>query len=234
MKSFNQYITELFQKVSPYNLFSSGNGSYTWAFKVLVSGNAKLFTTKADETTDEFIKKNGVEGRRPVRGYHYEVTFEDIDYMNSREYAFFKFDFSTEFDVEPKDIYELSFKMKEMEIVPKTEVKWSRPLFGHKTDFVFEYKSGTDDDVNLFDASAVSTIMATIMQISRDFDKQSKPKAVVFGTKETANPARAKIYTMLAKRMAKELGGKFINTMEIRKGMANPMMVVFPKRMGGR
>ena len=117
--------------------------------------------------------------------------------------------------------------MRVMQVLPKSDVNWSRPP---KTDYVFNSDMGTDDDVNLFDAGTVSTIMATIMQISRDFDKQSKPKAVVFGTKETANPARAKIYTMLAKRMAKELGGEYIEPGEIRKGMANPMMVVFPSR----
>ena len=225
MKSFKQYIIELFQKVSPYKLSMEGNGRWTWTFLLLSAKNVKNFFVNTSTETDAFIDKYGMDG---VKGYLYEVDYTDIFAFGGREHGHFSFDFATTHNTEPESIYELSFGMRWMTILTADEARkqgWSRV----KTKYVFEWDQGTDDDINLFDAGTVSTVLATVMEISREFYKKSKPKAILFGTKENVNPARARIYAALAKRMAKELGGEYHVPSSARKGLANPMMVVFPQ-----
>ena len=225
MKSFKQYIIELFQKVSPYKLWSSGNGNWSWTFQLLSVKNTKSFFATSSAETDSFIDKHGMEA---VKGYQYEVEYRNILGFGGKEYSEFIFDFTTEHDIDSKGIYELSFGMRWMNIITAEEARkqgWSRV----KTKYVFEWDEGTDDDINLFDASTVSTIFATIMEISRTFFRDNKPKAIVFGTKVNVNPARARIYSSLAKRMAKELGGQYYEPSSIRKDLANPMVVMFPQ-----
>lgn len=225
MKPFGSLITELFDKSSPYRLFSEGNGGFQWNFLILKGGGDTLYTERMSAKTDAFIEKHGLER---VKGYQYEVEFEDVTRFGNQDYADFLFDLQAEFDITPKGIYEMSFGMRPMEIVPSSTISWGRKP---KEKWSFMVDAGTEDDINIFDQRTVSTIFSTIMDISREFLRKEKPKAVIFGTKVEANPSRAKIYANLSKRLSREFDAEFRYTNQIRPGVANSMMAVFPKNI---
>jgi nucleoside diphosphate kinase len=70
-------------------------------------------------------------------------------------------------------------------------------------------------------------ILGAVTDIAVDFVKQKKPRGIILGTKETANPARGRIYKMLARSASKNTGGVVHEIDNPRTGMANGVMVWF-------
>lgn len=63
----------------------------------------------------------------------------------------------------------------------------------------------------MFSAATASDIIGTVVTIAKQFEKDQKPRGIIFGSKVTANPARGRIYKMLAKRTATAVGATLID-----------------------
>ena len=94
--------------------------------------------------------------------------------------------------------------------------------FWHRT-------SSSDDDLNMFSAALASDIIGTVVTIAKEFEKDQKPRGIIFGTKLDANPARGRIYKMLAKRTAAAVGATVID-IDARENMKQGGIVWLDKQ----
>lgn len=231
MKLFRQYITELFDRKVPVDLSSTGDTSWDYTF-ILMNKNGKLIPAPRGKDLEKFVEdhfaKQGIEAKdiTPVQlsqaftGVSYGVEFYNIKY--EKEYA--ELELMTDRAIR-NGVWELSFTMREANVKFKVG---GRPsvIYGR---YYWHWDAGVDDDVNRFSAADAAMILGAVTDAAVDFVKQKKPRGIIFGTKTTANPARGRIYKMLARAAAKKTGGVVHEIDSPRPGMVNGGIVWFDK-----
>ena len=145
----------------------------------------------------------------PIYGYQYEVTFTNIQY--NKKYAELELmTADTNTDIRNK-VYELSFTQHKAMVGKKRGISAGLAHNANASKYVWLRTSSSDDDLNMFSAATASDIIGTVVTIAKEFEKDQKPRGIIFGSKVTANPARGRIYKMLAKRTAAAVGGTVID-----------------------
>lgn len=230
MIEFKQYIAELFDRKIPVNLSSTGDTSWGYTF-ILMYKNGKPQLAPRGKDLEKFVEdhfaKQGIERQSitPVqlnqafKGVAYIVEFYNIKY--EKEYA--ELELISDGDIR-NGVWELSFTMREATVEFQTS---GRPSVSGR--YYWKWDTGTDDDVNRFSAADAAMILGAVTDAAVDFVKQKKPRGIILGTKTTANPARGRIYKMLARAAAKKTGGTFHETETSRDRMANGVIVWFDK-----
>lgn len=113
MKSFTQYITELFDRTGDFHLSQSGT-DFVYTFEMLHDHRSdKISFAPVGKELDKLVDDKAEEAEKTrrlppvIRGYVYEVTFTNIQY--DKKYAELELmTAGTDIDIRNK-VYELSF-----------------------------------------------------------------------------------------------------------------------------
>lgn len=243
MKTFKSHLTELFDTANPWNKVQGGSGSSNWKYRFFF-GNVKgtyLPCPWGGEGLRKFFETNGVEikqgkGTTPIvngfttniRGLAYTVDFTKLDrigghlyqklMMNSHGYG----DTNLMKSIFLNEVYEMSFILHPALL--KKGGKFSSPEFPWYWDY--DASTGTDDDEARYKGRVAINVFGSVINIARHFINEAKPMGILFGTKDTASPARSAIYS----GMARQSGAKVIDIpYRPREGMANAKMLWFSK-----
>jgi len=176
-----------------------------------------------EKFVEDYFAKQGIERQnitpaqlsQAFKGVAYNVEFYNIKY--EKEYA--ELELISDGDIR-NGVWELAFTMREATV--EFQITSGRPPSGR---YFWSWGVGTDDDVNRFSAADAAMILGAVTDAAVDFVKQKKPRGIILGTKTTANPARGRIYKMLARSAAKKTGGTFHEMETSRDRMANGVMV---------
>ena len=139
----------------------------------------------------------------------------------SKEYA--ELELMSDGDIR-KGVWELDFAMRQASLELQTI---GRPSVTGR--YYWSWDEGTDEDVNQFSGADAAMILGAVTDAAKDFVKTKKPRGIILGTKETANPARGRIYKMLARSAAREMGGEVVEVGNPRERMANGVVVWFDR-----
>jgi hypothetical protein len=235
MKSYSQYITELFDRKVPFKL--SNSGDYAWGYYfVIMYQNGKPTNAPQGKQLEKFVDswfmKKGIDMGGATReererqlalfnkeftAFSYTVGFDHagIDRLYS-ELAIM-----TDGDIK-KDVWELSFTMHQSTLKLQTI---GRPSVTGR--YYWDWDGGTSEDINRFSGADAAMILGAVTDIAMDFVKQKKPRGIILGTKPTANPARGRIYKTIARAAAKKAGGTYHEIDSPREGMVNGVMIWF-------
>lgn len=230
MKTYKSLITELFDRKIPIKPSITGDNSWGYTFILIYKdGKAELAPQGKDlekMVEDHFSKQEvkreditPAELQKAFKGVAYTVEFYNIRY--EKEYA--ELELASDGDIR-NGVWELAFSMREA--TPQFQTMGRPSVTGR---YYWEWDGGTDDDVNRFSASDAAMILGAVTDAAVDFVKRKKPRGIILGTKETANPARGRIYKMLARSAAKKTGGTVHEMDNPRPLMANGVIVWFDK-----
>lgn len=237
MIEFKRYIAELFDRKVPYKL--SHTGDYGWGYDFILMNDRRKPTNaprgkELEKFVDSWFKKQGIdmaeasreerERQLPLfnkefKAFSYTVGFDNIGI--SDEYS--ELALISDGDIR-KNVWELSFSMRESTLELQT---MGRPSVTGR--YYWSWDAGTDEDINQFSGADAAMILGAVTDIAVDFVKQKKPRGIILGTKETANPARGRIYKMLARSAAKKTGATVHEIDSPRIGMVNGVIVWFDK-----
>lgn len=238
MKSYKSFITELFDRKVPYKL--SHTGDYGWGYDFILMYNGGKPTNaprgkELEKFVDSWFSKKGIDMavasseerqrqlplfNKEFKVFSYTVGFDKI----SIDDQYSELELMSDGDIK-KDVWELSFSMREATLELQT---MGRPSVTGR--YYWSWDAGTDEDINQFSGADAAMILGAVTDIAVDFVKQKKPRGIVLGTKPTANPARGRIYKMLARSAAKKTGGEYHEINEPRIGMANGVIVWFDQK----
>ena len=215
MKSFTQYISELFDRTGDFRQTASSN-DFVYTFDMLHDHRSnKISFAPVGKELDKLVEDQAEEAEKTghlppvIRGYVYEVTFTNIQY--DKKYAELELmTAGTDIDIRNK-VYELSFSQHKAMVGKKRGISAGLAYNANASKYVWLRTSSSDDDLNMFSAATASDIIGTVVTIAKQFEKDQKPRGIIFGSKVTANPARGRIYKMLAKRTATAVGATLID-----------------------
>lgn len=241
MRNFKSYITELFDRKVPVRNSSTGDTSWAYRFILMENGGRLVVAPEGKELeawVNDKLRESGIpEPKRipteelsgivkkafnpaTLKVMAYTVGFFNIKF----EKAYNELELMSDGDIR-KGVWELDFSMREAELSVHT-----RGRIGITGRYYWEWDAGTDDDINQFSGADAAMILGAVTDAAKDFVRQKKPRGLIFGTKETANPARGRIYKAIAKQAASKTGGKVIEVGAARDGMANGVMVWFDRK----
>jgi hypothetical protein len=239
MKNYRTLISELFDRKIPMKPFTTGDSSWGYNF-ILMYVNGKPTIAPRGKDLEKFVHEWFLKTKRldiaplprdavqsdylplfnkEFRAVAYTIGLHDIRY--DKEYA--ELELMSDGDIR-NDVWELDFGMRESNIELQT---MGRPSVTGR--YYWSWDAGTDDDVNQFSGADAAMILGAVTDAAKDFVRQKKPRGIILGTKVTANPARGRIYKMLARSAAREMGGEVIEVSDAREGMANGVMVWFDR-----
>ena len=215
MRSFAQYIIELFDRKGDFQLSQSGT-DFVYTFEMLHDHRSnKISFAPVGKELDKFVEDQAEEAEKTrhlppvIYGYQYEVTFTNIQYK--KEYAELELmTMGTKTDIR-NEVYELSFVQHKAMVMKKKGISAGLAYNANASKHFWARTSSSDDDLNMFSAATASDIIGTVVTIAKEFEKDQKPRGIIFGSKVTANPARGRIYKMLAKRTAAAVGATLID-----------------------
>jgi hypothetical protein len=239
MKTYRRFITELFDRKIPTKLFSTGDREWNYNFVLMYRGGKSEVAPRGKDLEkfvhEWFLKNKGVDistlprdevesnylplFNKAFRGVAYIITFHDIKF--DKEYS--SLELMSDGDIR-NGVWELDFTMREATIELQTI---GRPSVSGR--YYWAWDAGTDEDVNQFSGADAAMILGAVADAAKDFVKKKKPRGIILGTKETANPARGRIYKMLARSAAQEMGGEVIEVGNARDRMANGVIVWFDR-----
>jgi len=208
MKSFARFITELFDRTGDFRLSQSGN-DFVYTFEMIRDHrNNKVSFAPVGKELDKFVEDLPLT-QWALLGYQYEVTFTNIQY--DKQYAELELmTMGTKTDIR-NEVYELSFVQHKAMVVKKKGISAGLAYNANASKYGWSRTSSSDDDLNMFSAATASDIIGTVVAIAKQFVKDKDPRGIIFGTKLNANPARRRIYKMLAKRTAAAIGATLID-----------------------
>jgi hypothetical protein len=215
MKSFARFITELFDRTGDFRLSQSGD-NFVYTFEMLHDHRSnKISFAPVGKELDKFVDDQAEEAEKTrhlppaIYGYQYEVTFTNIQY--DKQYAELELmTMGTKTDIR-NEVYELSFVQHKAIVTKKKGISAGLAYNANASKYFWTRTSSSDDDLNMFSAATASDIIGTVVAIAKQFVKDKDPRGIIFGTKLNANPARGRIYKMLAKRTAAAIGGTLID-----------------------
>lgn len=230
MKTYKSLISELFDRKIPIKPSSTSDNlwGYTFIFlhkdgKLVLAPRGKdLEKMVEDHFTKQGVKREEitpVQLRKAFKGVAYSVDFYNIKH----EKEYYELELMSDGDIR-NEVWELSFTMREA--APEFQTMGRPSVTGR---YYWEWDEGTDEDVNQFSGADAAMILGAVVDAAVDFVKQKKPRGIIIGTKETANPARGRIYRMLARSAAKKTDGVVHELDSPRPRMANGAVVWFDK-----
>jgi len=239
MKNYRTLISELFDRKIPMKPFTTGDTSWGYNFILMYIGGKPTLAPRGKDLEkfvhEWFQKTRGVDiavlprdtvqsdhlplFNREFRAVAYTIGLHDIKY--DKEYA--ELELMSDGDIR-NDVWELDFGMRESSLELQT---MGRPSVTGR--YYWSWDAGTDDDVNQFSGADAAMILGAVTDAAKDFVRQKKPRGIILGTKETANPARGRIYKMLARSAAREMGGEVVEVDNARERMANGVVVWFDR-----
>jgi len=215
MKSFARFITELFDRKGDFRLSQSGD-NFVYTFEMLHDHRSnKISFAPVGKELDKFVEDQAKEAEKtrhlpsPIYGYQYEVTFTNIQY--DKQYAELELmTMGTKTDIR-NEVYELSFIQHKVIVTRKKGISAGLAHNANASKYFWSMTSSSDDDLNMFSAATASDIIGTVVAIAKQFVKDKDPRGIIFGAKLNANPARGRIYKMLAKRTAAAVGATVVD-----------------------
>lgn len=209
MKYFNSYLTEIFDTHYPWRLVSSGSCAYgeCWDYQ---------FDCVKLKGSDRWIPEIelGLPKGRPVSTAQMDAAVQKRQQKFPGQRQRIIVNFTRKMgSVAHREWSQISKSInrtgKEM-LLSDWEQVWELG-FGTFIDLDGSgYDAGTDEDIGGGDRAHVNRIFGTIIVITQAFVAQKKPKGIMWGSKPGANPARAVIYSGIAKRLSGSMGAKLL------------------------
>ena len=244
MKTYKTFISELFDRKIPMKPSSTGDTTWGYTFVLMNKGGKAELAPQGKDleafVIGWFLKNKSTDIVPTLGSYDWDMVFGDSMIEFAKEFKpvaytveFYNIKFEKDYsDLElmsdgdiRNNVWELSFSMREASL---TTAKRGMP--GRTGRFLWNWDTGTDEEVNRFSAADAAMILGAVTDAAKDFVNKKNPRGIIFGTKETANPARGRIYRMIARVTARETGGEVTEIDSPRTAMANGVVVWFDKK----
>ena len=223
---FRSYLIELFDKKFTVKAFSPEK----YTFVVQEKKGRLLPVPTSGVELDKWVEANYVNGIEPTV-YTYSVDFTEIGSSWVQGYEEFSLFYGIVSTEDKKKIWELGFDRKLTELrsmPPRPRAIGSGPRT-HSRYYWHWFDIGSDEDLNWLNAGEAAAILGTVVEATKMFANNMKPRGIIIGTKSDANPARGRIYKALARKAAAAAGGKVYDLAMARGDMAAPAIVWFDK-----
>jgi len=223
MNTFRSYLTELFDK--KFQLERMSRDTYTF---IVQEKRGRLYPVpRFGKQLDDWVEANYVNGIEPTV-YTYSVDFTEISSGWVEGYEEFSLFYNL---LDTKNIWELGFErqLTELRRMPPRPRPVGSKIHDYSQYYWHSFDIGSDEDLNWLGAGEAAAILGTVVDATKKFVDEVKPRGVLIGTKKDANPARGRIYKALARKAATAAGGKVYDLAFGRGEMAAPAIVWFDK-----
>ena len=194
MKSFQEYITEVFDRPLEFSLFSKFEKGAIYAFRYM-EHNGKIHSINKQNNND-LITSLGLNEKESIPMVTYRVWFRNgiFSPVEAKELG----DGLGKSEKEIREgIYDASFERYET-VLERKNGSWV-PVENFTGD-------GSDDDLSRLSSKESLAVFATVMAVAQKFVSEYKPLGIYYAIKRSANMAKLRIYDRIASRN----GGKLV------------------------
>jgi len=194
MKSFQEYITEVFDQPLEFSLFSKFEKGVIYVFRYM-EHKGKIYSINKQNNND-LITSLGLNEKESIPMVTYRVWFRNgiFSPVEAKELG----DGLGKSEKEIREgIYDASFERYETALERKNG-SWV-PVENFTGD-------GSDDDLSRLSSKESLAVFATVMAVAQKFVSDYKPLGIYYAIKRSANMAKLRIYDKIARRN----GGKLV------------------------
>ena len=194
MKSFQEYITEVFDQPLEFSLFSKFEKGVIYVFRYM-EHKGKIYSINKQNNND-LISSLGLNEKESIPMVTYRVWFRNgiFSPVEAKELG----DGLGKSEKEIREgIYDASFERYETALERKNG-SWV-PVENFTGD-------GSDDDLSRLSSKESLAVFATVMAVAQKFVSDYKPLGIYYAVKRSANMAKLRIYDKIARRN----GGKLV------------------------
>ena len=194
MKSFQEYITEVFDQPLEFSLFSKFEKGVIYVFRYM-EHKGKIYSINKQNNND-LISSLGLNEKESIPMVTYRVWFRNgiFSPVEAKELG----DGLGKGEKEIREgIYDASFERYETALERKNG-SWV-PVENFTGD-------GSDDDLSRLSSKESLAVFATVMAVAQKFVSDYKPLGIYYAVKRSANMAKLRIYDKIARRN----GGKLV------------------------
>ena len=194
MKSFQEYITEVFDQPLEFSLFSKFEKGVIYVFRYM-EHKGKIYSINKQNNND-LITSLGLNEKESIPMVTYRVWFRNgiFSPVEAKELG----DGLGKGEKEIREgIYDASFERYETALERKNG-SWV-PVENFTGD-------GSDDDLSRLSSKESLAVFATVMAVAQKFVSDYKPLGIYYAIKRSANMAKLRIYDKIARRN----GGKLV------------------------
>lgn len=194
MRSFQEYITEVFDRPLEFSLFSKFEKGAIYAFRYM-EHKGKIYSINK-QNNDDLIMSLGLNEKESIPMVTYRVWFRNgiFSPVEAKELG-------DGLGISEKEIregiYDAAFERFETALERKNG-SWV-PV----ENFSIE---GIDDDLSRLSSKESLAVFATVMAVAQKFVSDYKPLGIYYAIKRSANMAKLRIYDRIASRN----GGKLV------------------------
>jgi len=194
MKSFQEYITEVFDQPLEFSLFSKFEKGVIYVFRYM-EHKGKIYSINKQNNND-LISSLGLNEKESIPMVTYRVWFRNgiFSPVEAKELG----DGLGKSEKEIREgIYDASFERYET-VLERKNGSWV-PVENFTGD-------GSDDDLSRLSSKESLAVFATVMAVAQKFVSDYKPLGIYYAVKRSANMAKLRIYDKIARRN----GGKLV------------------------